>query len=121
MWRVSLVFNTLLMGVLSLASVIGIMRAHNNFVQYRNDDLGIRPLPALTQIALDNLWIYKAVPLLWLVGLIFLLWRFRKNALPIECVQLHTSATLFVGFFVLAFFCTAGILPFIPLIVGMSR
>lgn len=76
------------------------------------------PLPAITTFALDNTWIYGAVPCLWIGILLLLLWRFRGRAVPVELVQTHTSLTLLIGISMLAVFLMAGILPFVTLIVG---
>ena len=117
MWRLILIVNTLLMGVFSLLSAVSMMPLYNNYVCYQNN----KPLPFISYFALGNLWIYKVIFLLWLLGLIFLWRRFKGTSMPVEYVQLHTAVTLLVGVLMLALFCLAGILPFIPITVGLSR
>jgi len=118
MWRLTLIFNTLLMGVFCLPSAIGMVAYGNLMFAF----LDSKPLPPLIQFALDNLWIYAVLPVLWILGLAFFLWRFRKVGLSAEAVQLHTSATLFIGgFFVMVFLCVTGILPLISLTMCLCR
>ncbi|MBI3986961.1 MAG: hypothetical protein HY343_08585 [Lentisphaerae bacterium] len=55
--------------------------------------------------------------MMWKITLI-LNWRTQEP--PRDMVQLHTSATLFIGVFMLAFFAFAGIIPFVSFVVNMK-
>jgi hypothetical protein len=119
MWRIPIILNTLLMLLFGFCSAMSIFRAYNQFVQYAQS--GSKPLPLITSFTLDNTWIYLAIPGVWIGTTLFLFWRYRGKTLPEYGVQIHTSSTLFVGLTMLALFLLGGLLPFIPIIVGLSK
>ena len=126
MWRVALILNALLMAVLGLASAISQIKLRNFFVQYpqAGEELLGEPatLPTISNLALRLHWLYTAVPVLWALLVLGLLVLYRKQDDRVrDIVQIHTSATLLVGLFMLTFFVTAGVMPFISIVVGLSK
>ena len=122
MWRITLILNALLMGVLSLGSAASQIKLRNQYVQYPHVGKSLPSLPAISELALQVQWLLRAVPLAWaLITLALLVLNWKKQPPPRDLVQLHTSATLLVGVFMLGFFVTAGVMPYINMVVGMAR
>jgi hypothetical protein len=121
MWRVTLVLNALLMGVFSLGSAASQIKLRNQYIQYPHVGEAMPSLPAISDIALRCQWLLKTVPLVWFfLTLAILVLNWRKSKAPRDLVQLHTSATLLVGVLMLGFFVTAGVMPFVSIVVRMK-
>ena len=112
MKTITLILNSAIMALFGLGSCI----AH-----FRVTDMTKRPhlypnfigwFPNATELAIDLRWMWEAVPILWLamsLGLMLLLRQ--KQHLAQDVVALHTSVTILVGFAMLMFFLTTGIIP----------
>jgi len=121
MWRVTLVLNALLMAVFSLGSAVSQIKLYNEYIQYPNGGESMRPLPAISELALQVRWVLPTVPILWaFLTLALLILNWRKPEPPRDLVQLHTSVTLLVGVFMLVFFVAAGVMPYVSILVGMK-
>ena len=121
MWRVTLILNALLMAVFSFGSSASQIKLHNQYVQYPNAESELPLLPAISELALRIKWLLQVVPIFWvLITLALLILNWKKQEPPTEIVQLHTSATLLVGMVMLIFFVTAGIMPYISIVVGLK-
>ncbi len=120
MWRVTLILNALLMTVFSLGSTVSQIKLCNQYMLYPRVGEGMPPLPAISELALQAQWLLQAIPIVWaLLTLTLLILNWKKPEPPRDLVQLHTSATLLIGVFMLGFFVTAGIMPYISIVVGM--
>ena len=120
MWKITILCNTLLMCVFGLASAASQIKLRNAFVRYPNTTKGWE-LPCISDLALKLHWTYSAIPWAWVaLGVLVIILNWKKTEPPRDVIQLHTSATLLIGFFMVAFFTVAGVMPFIPLVVGMS-
>ncbi len=120
MWRLTLILNAALMGIFSLGSAASQTKLWNYYVQYPHVGEGTM-LPAGSELALQVQWLYRAVPLIWLlITLALLILNWRKPEPPRDMVQLHTSATLLVGVVMLGFFLIAGIMPFVSIVVKLG-
>jgi hypothetical protein len=121
MWRVTLVLNALLMGVFSLGSAASQIKLRNQYIQYPHVGEAMPSLPAVSDIALRCQWLVKTMPLVWAcLTLAILILNWRKPESPRDVVQLHTSVTLLVGVFMFGFFVTAGVMPFVSIVVRMK-
>lgn len=118
MWRLTLILNSMLIGLFSLLSYAS-LTALSYAVDF--DVFHGKPLPAISAFALSYTWICAAIPLVWLIAYCLLLGYLSRHPNRNEVISLHTSTTLFVGILMLATFCLGGILPFIPLIVGLRH
>jgi hypothetical protein len=120
MWRITLILNALLMAVFSYGSAASQIKLHNQYVQYPHVGGQMPDLPAISSLALRLQWLLKTVPILWaLLTLALLIWKWRQPEPPRDWVQLHTSATLLIGVFMLGFFVVAGVMPYISIVVRM--
>ena len=120
MWRITLVLTALLMGVFGLGCAASQIKLGNHYIQYPNVGEAMPPLPAISDIALRCQWLLKAMPLAWaFLTLAVLILNWRKSEAPQDLIQLHTSATILVGMFMLGFFVTAGVMPFVSIVVSM--
>ena len=121
MWRVTLILNAVLMAVFSLGSAASQIKLRNQYIQYPHVGESMPRLPAISEIALQIQWLLQVVPLLWaLLTLALLVLNWKKPEAPRDLVQLHTSATLLVGVFMLGFFVTAGVMPYISIVVSLK-
>lgn len=118
MWRISLILNTVLMWIFAFTAAASIAKLHNHYVQY--PDEGAKPLPVFSTIALEIPCLLLAIPLIWTIALFVLLKRFHHRPPSPEFMNLHLSASLFVGLSMLLFFVLAGVLPFIDLRKGLQ-
>ena len=126
MWRITMVLNALLMGVFGLGSAVSQIRLHNLFVRYPQSGEklfgGSDTLPAISLFALHHHWLYQAIPLAWALGVLAILIGWRKNGEKGNIIAgVHTSATLLVGVIMFLFFVAAGVMPFVPLVVGIAK
>lgn len=119
MWRISIILNTLLMIVFGFGSAMSLVRLQNRYVQYPEHNP--KPLPIISIFALNNTWLYIAIPTVWIAIAVFLLWRYSGKTLPENYAHLHTSCTLFFGLIMFSVYIWGGVLPFIPIINGMSK
>lgn len=120
MWKLTLILNALLMGVFGFGSAASQIKLRNMYVMYPSASEGV-PLPAISDLALKIQWAFTAIPIAWaLLTLILMILNWRKSEPPRDMVQLHTSATVLVGLFMLGFFVMAGIIPFLSSIVKMK-
>ena len=119
MWRITLILNALLIGVFSLGSAASQIKLHNQYVQYPNAESNACHLPAISGLALRLQWLLPTVPIAWaLLTLVLLILFWRQSEPPRDVVQMHTSATLLVGLFMLVFFVAAGVMPYVSIMVG---
>ena len=120
MWRITLTLNALLMAVFGYGSAASQIKLHNQYIQYPHVGDQVSALPPISDLALRLKWLPQAVPLLWaLLTVALLIWKWRQPETPRDWVQLHTSATLLVGVFMLGFFVVAGVMPYISIVVRM--
>lgn len=120
MWRITLILNALLMAVFGYGSAASQMKLHNQYIQYPHVSRQMVDLPAISDLALRIQWLLQAVPLLWAsLTLALLIWKWRQPEPPRDWVQLHTSATLLVGVFMLGFFLIAGVVPYVSMVVRL--
>jgi hypothetical protein len=92
---------------------------HNRYISY--PEASPRPLPQLSELALQGRWIYVILPVLWAALALLLLIRLHRTGISQTHQHIHTSGTLLVGLFMLGFFVLAGIMPFISLMTGISQ
>ncbi len=119
MWKLTLVLNALLMGVFAFSSAASQIMLRNNYIRY-SDESGSMPLPAISDLALKIQWALLAVPVIWaMLTFVLIILNWRKAESPRDVVQLHTSATVLFGLFMLGFFIIAGILPFLSMTVKL--
>ena len=119
-WKVTLIFNTLTMGVFALASEVSQVRLRNVYVQYPESAGGVT-LPAISALALKIYWMPAVIALGWaLITLVLLLRYWKRPVSPVDTVQLHTSATILLGTFMLMFFIFAGLAPFLSIVLKLS-
>jgi hypothetical protein len=120
MWKLTLILNALLMGVFGFGSAVSQIKLRNMYVQYPHAGEGV-PLPAISDLALKSQRAFVAIPIAWVIGtLILMILKWKRSEPPRDMVQLHTSATVLVGLFMLGFFVVAGIIPFLSFVVKMS-
>lgn len=126
MWRISLILNALLMAVFGLGSTVAQIQLRNLFVRYPESGEkflgGPEMLPAISLFALHYHWLYQAIPIIWALATVAILIFYRsKGPEGSGMASLHTSATLLVGVTMILFFTAAGVMPFVPLVVGMEN
>jgi len=118
--RITVLLNSALMAMFGAASAASQFRV-DNVLMYPDAYDGISDyFPALTVLAIRLRWCCWSIPVVWLVVSGFTLLVMRKMELPRAnaLVQLHTSATILIGFVLLVFFVFAGVLPFFPFVCG---
>ncbi len=118
MWRISIILNALFLLVCAVFSGIPFLILQNRFVDYPPKDG--RPLPVLTQAVLGSGWVLIALPLIGLVTTIAIFAFFRSRPIPGHLLSTHLSATVLLGVTTFLTFLAGGVLPFIPVIVGMQ-
>ena len=120
--RIAIILNTALMALFGWLSSAAQFKV-DNVLMYPNAYKGLGDnFPAITALSLRLRWLCWVVPLLWVAIAVFLVVRMRRTD-PIKApatVQLHTSATLVVGVFMLGCFVLAGVLPFVTFVAGMK-
>ena len=121
MKETALILNALLMWLLGLGSVASQIKLRNALMYPNAYDGLCQCLPAISGLALHVQWVWWVLPSLWTTLTVMLvLAGQRKREKMTEVVQLHTSATLLVGMFMLGFFVLAGVLPFVGMVVKMK-
>jgi len=75
-----------------------------------------KSLPGATIFCYNNIWILWAAPLVW--GIATILFFIKKNT-P-EKINLHTSASIFLGLFLFFIYTVAAILPFLSIITCLG-
>ena len=118
MWKITIIANALVMFLFWIASELAIALAYNNFVQYPEAG-GAIALPLVTSIALSARKFSVTLPIVWsLVS--FFIYKFTRQKTTAdrnEYLLVFTSITIFVGFSMLIFFGSAGVLPYLQ--IGM--
>lgn len=121
MWKVTLILNALLMALFGLSGSVSQIKLTNQFIQYPHAGEAIPPLPPISDIALRSQWLLATMPVLWaLLTCLLMALYWKRDEPPRDMVQLHTSATILFGVLLLAFFVTAGILPYVSILVHMK-
>ena len=114
MWRITIIANALMMGLFWLASLLSVSITYNRFVQYPASNAPVA-LPLPTELALSiQIWA-GILPLGWII-LSYVIWQKVKDKQPesrSEYLLALTTITMIIGFSMLIFFATAGILPFL--------
>ncbi|MDF9832539.1 hypothetical protein M2103_000749 [Ereboglobus sp. PH5-5] len=98
------------------------MRLRNNYLHHPDDSRPMDLLPQISHLALKGYWLIYTLPLVWLIVSVLLISALKKNPEKRDdWIQLHTSATLFIGAGILLFFVTAGMLPFTSAHLYLSK
>jgi hypothetical protein len=118
--RITVLLNSAIMALFGAASSAS--QCHvDNVLMYPGAYEGVAEyFPAATVLAIHLRWCCWAIPAIWLVVSLVVLFLIRKMELPRanSIVQLHTSATVLIGLVLLVFFVLAGVMPFVPLVCG---
>ena len=116
MWQLAIILNMLIMLLFWFAGYLVTAPGFNHFVQYP-EVFGKLPLPVLTDMVFEVRIVSLVVPGFWAISsLVYLLWlRTMDRGRRQDWVQLHFSATLFVGLLFFVLFLTAGILPYLKI------
>ena len=117
MKNTALILNTALMAVMGFASAIVMDPLYNRVVEYPTEPLINHPLPPLSALILENLWIAWATPALWVLVSLWMIARKKNSA---DHAALHTSATLLIGFSLLLIFTLAGVAPFVGIVAHLQ-
>ncbi len=113
----SIILNTFLMCVFALASSSALMKLDNDIGYSQNPHI-FETLAPLVRAVLQVRWLCTALPWIWIIGAIGLVILAKRDHLKTEHVQLHTSLTLCAGVTLLVLFALAGIVPYIPIVLG---
>lgn len=118
--KITIILNAGIMAIFGFASSASQFKV-DEVLMYPHAYDGLADyFPAMTALAIRLRWLCWGVPVAWIVLALMLLVSMRK-AEPVQAtaaVQVHTSATLLIGTFMLGFFVFAGLMPFVSLVAG---
>jgi hypothetical protein len=121
--KITIMLNVGIMAILGFASSASQFKVDNVLMYPRAYDGLADHFPAMTALAVRLRWLCWGVPVAWLVLALLLLLLLTRKAEALRAtamVQLHTSATLLIGIFMLGFFVFAGLMPFVSFVAGLK-
>ena len=117
MWRVCVILNALFLTFSCAVSVFPYAVLQNHFVAYA--DPIAKPLPFISQAAIQLGWVIPLVLVLAWINAVFHLVYWHRKPLPRYLINMDTSLALCFGTTLMIFFILGGVLPFVPIITGM--